>query len=79
MTSWSLTPPPNEGVEEPTCQQLGVLLVDHVGEVSSVVQDHVEGLAVFEVQRLLDAPHVLLVGHSLPRVHCTTDATLILL
>ena len=52
-----------------TCQQLGVLLVDHVGEVSAVVQDHVEGLTVLEVQSLLDAPHVLLVRLPLPGVH----------
>lgn len=55
--------------QEPTCQQLGVFLVHQVGEVSSVVQDHVERRSVSEVQRLLDAPHVLLVRLALPGVN----------
>lgn len=45
--------------------------MDQVGEVSSVIQDHVEGLTVLEVQGLLDAPHVLLVRLALPGVHYT--------
>lgn len=52
-----------------TCQQLGVLLMDQVGEISSIIQDHVEGLAVLEVQGLFDAPHVLLIGLTFPRIH----------
>lgn len=55
--------------QEPTWQQLGVLLVHQVGEVSAVVQDHVERRFVSEVQRLLDAPHVLLVRLALPGVN----------
>jgi hypothetical protein len=39
---------------------LRVLVVDDVGEVTAVVEDHVERLAVREEQRLLDAPVVLL-------------------
>lgn len=57
-----------------TFEQLGVLAVDQVGEVSPVIQDHVEGLSVFEVNGLLDAPHVLLVCLALPCVHCVGAA-----
>jgi hypothetical protein len=42
--------------------------VNEVGEVAAVVEDHVERLPVGENDRLLDAPHVLLVGLALPRV-----------
>lgn len=45
--------------------------MDQVSEISSVIQDHVEGLAAFEVQGLLNAPHVLLVGLALPCIHYT--------
>lgn len=48
--------------------------MDQVSEISSVIQDHVEGLAAFEVQGLLNAPHVLLVGLALPRIHYTNTA-----
>ena len=37
-------------------QQLGVLVVDKLGEVATVIKDHVEGLAVGEDDGLLDAP-----------------------
>merc|ERR1719500_173683 len=53
---------------------LGELLVDEVGEVASVVEDHVQGLAVGEDEGLLDAPDVLLVGLSLPGVDWHTDS-----
>jgi hypothetical protein len=46
---------------------LGVLVVDQVGQVTSVVEDHVEGLAIGEsAEGLLDTPVVLLLGLSLP-------------
>merc|ERR1719312_2223175 len=45
---------------------LGILLVDEVGEVTSVIEDHVEGLAVREDDSLLDAPDVLLISLTLP-------------
>ena len=48
---------------------LGELLVDKVGEVTSIVKDHVQGLAIREDEGLLNAPDVLLIGLSLPRVH----------
>ena len=51
---------------------LGVLLVDEVGEVTTVVEDHVEGLAVREDEGLLNAPDVLLVCLSLPGVDWDT-------
>ncbi|GMT30686.1 hypothetical protein PFISCL1PPCAC_21983, partial [Pristionchus fissidentatus] len=49
-------------------QELGVLGVDEVGEVSSVIEDHVEGLSVGPDDGLVDAPLVLLLGLSLPGV-----------
>lgn len=52
-----------------TCQQLGVFLVDQVGEVSTIIQDHVEGLTVLEVNGLFNAPHILFVRLTLPCVH----------
>lgn len=48
--------------------------MDQVSEISSIVQDHVEGLIIFEVQCLFDAPHVLLIGLAFPRVHYTRRA-----
>ena len=53
---------------------LGELLVDEVGEVASIVEDHVQGLAVGEDEGLLDAPHVLLVRLSLPCVDWHADS-----
>ena len=49
-------------------QILGVFLVDQVGEVTSVIEDHVEGLAVREEDGLLETPHVLLVSLPLPGI-----------
>merc|ERR1711988_400279 len=42
--------------------------MDEVGQVASVVEDHVEGLTIWEDDSLLNAPDVLLVGLSLPGV-----------
>merc|ERR1719400_1990483 len=50
-------------------QVLGVLLVDEVGKVTAVVEDHVERLAVREEDGLLNAPDVFLVSLALPGVH----------
>lgn len=47
---------------------LRVLGVDQVGEVTSVVEDHVEWLSILEDDGLLNAPFVLLIGLSLPGV-----------
>jgi hypothetical protein len=50
-------------------QQLRVLGVDQLGEVTSVIEDQVEGLAVREgLKGLLNAPKVLLLGLALPGV-----------
>ena len=50
-----------------TLQVLWELLVNHVGEITSIVEDHVEGFAFREgSQGLLDAPEVLLFGLTLP-------------
>ena len=39
-----------------TLQEFWVLCVDKVGEITAVVKDHVEGLAVGEENGLLDTP-----------------------
>ena len=49
--------------------------MDEVGEISSVVKDHVQGFAVGEDEGLLDAPDVLLVGLALPGVDWDTDSS----
>ena len=53
--------------------------MDEVGEIASIVQDHVQGLAIGEDEGLLDAPHVLLVRLTLPRVdwhtHCSNGCS----
>ncbi len=49
-------------------EQFGELVVDHVGQVAAVVQDHVQRLAVGEEQRLLDAPIELFVVHPFPGI-----------
>lgn len=43
--------------------------MDQVGEVSSIIQDHVEGLTIFEVQGLFNAPHILLICLTLPGIY----------
>jgi hypothetical protein len=52
-----------------TSKELGVLLVNDVGKISTVVQDHVKGLAIGEDKGLLNTPDVLLLGLTLPRVN----------
>jgi hypothetical protein len=50
-----------------TLEVLRELLVDNGGEVTSVVEDHVKGLATFKASDgLLDAPVVLLLSLTLP-------------
>jgi len=53
---------------------LGELLVDEVGEVASIIEDHVQGLAIGEDEGLLNAPHILLVRLSLPCVDWHADS-----
>ena len=48
--------------------------MDEGGKVTTVVKDHVEGLAVGErAEGLLDAPEVLLLSLALPRVYRNTS------
>ena len=42
--------------------------MNQVGEVTAIVEDHVEGLAIREEDGLLDAPHIFLVSLSLPGI-----------
>jgi hypothetical protein len=54
---------------------LGELVVDKVGKVTSVVEDHVERLALGEGGKgLLNAPKVLLLGLALPGVDGDTGS-----
>ena len=39
-------------------QEVGILLMDEVGQIASVIQDHVQGLTVWEDDSLLNAPYV---------------------
>lgn len=55
---------------QPTCKQFGIFLVHQIGQISAIIEDHVERLTVFEVDGLFNAPHVFLIGFSLPGVHC---------
>ncbi|KAF1770050.1 hypothetical protein GCK72_001867 [Caenorhabditis remanei] len=48
---------------------LGVLGVNQVGQIASIVEDHVEWLPILEDDGLLNAPFVFLVGFSLPGVN----------
>lgn len=50
-----------------TLQVLGIFLVDKGSQVTTIVEDHVEGLPAGESsERLLNAPDVLLLSLSLP-------------
>ena len=53
-----------------TLKVLGVLLVHHRGQVATIIEDHVQGLAVLEASDgLVDAPLVLLLSLTLPGEH----------
>lgn len=55
------------GQTETVIELLGVLLVNQSGQISTVVKNHVELLAVLEgLELLLNAPVVLLLGLALP-------------
>jgi len=51
-----------------TSKEIGVAIVNNVGKVASVVEDHVKGLAIGEEDGLLNAPLVLLLGLALPGI-----------
>ena len=52
-----------------TSQKFWVFGVNEVGEVATIIQDHVEWLSIGEVDGLLYAPDVFLVCLSLPGIH----------
>ncbi|MFO1023148.1 MAG: hypothetical protein U0903_21020 [Planctomycetales bacterium] len=47
-------------------EDFGIAVVDDGGEVSAVIEDHVEGFAVRPENGLLDAPFVFFLGFFLP-------------
>jgi hypothetical protein len=50
-----------------TFQVLGVFLVNDIGKITTVIEDHVEGLAAGECsKRLLNTPSVFLLGFAFP-------------
>merc|ERR1719239_1633536 len=55
-------------------QVLWVLLVYQIGQVATIIKDHVEGLAVREDNGLLNAPDILFIGLSLPGVDRDTTS-----
>lgn len=57
-----------------TRQELWILGVDEVGEITAVVQNHVER-PILEVQSLLNAPQVLLICFTLPGIHWRVNGT----
>ena len=56
-----------------TSSVLWVFIMNEIGQIATIVQDHIQRLAVLEHQRLLDTPEVLLLGLALPRVHRDTS------
>lgn len=62
-----------------TLQVLGVLFVNKGGEITTIVQDHVQALAIGESSKsLFNAPGILLLGLTLPGKDgntCGSDAT----
>lgn len=56
-----------EGEIRLTTEELGVLLVDQRGEVTTVIENHVKSLAPGEsLEGLVDTPKILLLGLTLP-------------
>ncbi len=55
-----------------TWQHIGILGMHEISEISTVVEDHVEGLPVRPHDGLVNAPHVFLICLSFPRIHCHT-------
>jgi len=50
-----------------TGEVLGVLLVDEVGQIASIIEDHVEGFATREPgDSLIDTPEVFFLSLTLP-------------
>lgn len=50
-------------------QIVGETLMHQIGQITAVIQDHVQGLAIGEDERLFNAPRVLLIGFTLPCIH----------
>lgn len=55
-------------------EELGVLGVNQVGEVTTIIEDHVQG-SISEVDGLLNAPDVLLLSLSLPGIDGDTSGS----
>jgi hypothetical protein len=54
--------------DPPTLEVLGILVVHERGKISTVIQDHVEGLTTLKrCECLLNAPQIFFVGLALPR------------
>ena len=51
-----------------TFQVLWELGVNEVGEITAIIQDHIEGFAIREHKRLLDAPDVFFISLTLPGI-----------
>ena len=50
-------------------QQFREFLMNHRGQIATVIENHVQGLTVREENRLFDTPVEFFVGHPLPRVN----------
>jgi hypothetical protein len=54
--------------------KFGILFMDEIGQVSAVIQNHVQGLTVREDKRLQNTPLVLFFCLTLPRIHGNTTS-----
>jgi len=46
-----------------------------IGEITTIIQDHVERLAIGEDDSLLDTPNILFISLTLPGVHWNTTGS----
>lgn len=59
-----------------TLEILGVLLVHEAGEVTTIVEDHIEGVPALEgTEGLFNAPEVLLLSLALPSIDRDTSCS----
>merc|ERR1711883_44203 len=49
-----------------SCQQLRVFIMNQLCKIPTIIKDHVQGLSIWEVDGLLDAPEIFFVSFSFP-------------
>ena len=58
-----------------TLQELRVCSVNEVCQITTVIEDHVQGLAISKVDGLVNTPVVLFVSLTLPCIHGDTSCS----